>query len=518
MKSKNIFAIVALSLGLSLGFSSCVSDDSTDGTRELPQLSIKGSDATTLPIYNVYLSRECHLKPEITYNGNESDLKYNWQVGTYANGVKGQLKEVSTEPELKYVFPEGGSYYVHLAVTDGKVGQVVEYQVNVNRIFEEGYLLTSTDADGKGNLSFVKMMTPEEIAEGNTEMVVEHCLSSQNEGISEDGLVKAVQGSVTFPNDVTRILVSTKDHCYFLDPNDFTVIQSIAYDELYPGFQATTFMQDAYAPYAYDKNMKKTAHLNLTYMFPYEYSYFKDFSTEEIILCNYLDYKEDAAPKTFYLDYNKAQVSIFSVMTNNNTSEWYKPYYRGTNFPNTGDLLQGQKLLTAFVGFGKQEYGGVSYILSQGENGNNVTLWKNSSTAYYIDAKDFKKETITVDANTAVPAQGARFVGSPVYNRYFYPVDNCVYVYLPQNAFVLPNKDQYAIKFSENEEVTYMDTNFDTEELYVATFDKQTQRGNFYIYDCKDVTTNNKGNIQPKEVHKSCAGRISYLMYKPSIQ
>lgn len=508
MKSKNIFAIIALSLGLSLGFNSCVSDDSTEGTRELPQLSIKGSDATTLPIYNVYLSRECHIKPEITYNGNESDLKYNWQVGTYANGVKGTLKEVSTEPELKYVFPEGGSYYVHLAVTDGKVGQVVEYQVNVNRIFEEGYLLTSTDADGKGNLSFVKIMTPEEIAEGNTEMVVEHCLSSQNEGISEDGLVKAVQGTISYPRDLTRILVSTKDHCYFLDPNDFTVIQSIAYDELHPGFQATIFMQDAYAPYAYDANMKKFTHLNLNYMFPYEYGYFKDFSMEDCSVSYYLDYRGKASPQIFYMDYTNSKASIFSASN---------PYFGlDTYFTDPGDMLKDQKLLATFVG----KSGNVVYILSQDKDGSKATLWKDSSpfSFYYIQKTDFTKETIEISNNTALPIQGSRFVLSPIYNRYFYPVDNCVYVYLPQNAFTLPTKDQYAIKFSENEEVTYMDTNFDTEELYVATYDKQTQRGNFYIYDCKDVTTNNKGNIQPKEAHKSCAGRISYLMYKPSIQ
>lgn len=504
MKSKNIFAIIALALGLSLGFSSCVSDDSTEGNLVLPQLSIKGSDATTLPIYNVYLGKECNLKPEITYNGNASDLKYNWQVGTYANGVKGTLKEVSTEPELKYVFPDGGSYYVHLAVTDGKVGQVVEYQVNVNRIFEEGYLLTSTDADGKGNLSFVKKLTSEEIAEGTTELVEEHCLSSQNPGVSEDGLVKAIQGSVSFPKDVTRVLVSTKDHCYFLDPNDFSVITSIAYDELYPGFNASFFMQDSYAPYAYDKNQKKFAHLNMTYMFPYEYSYFKDFSMEDCIVSYYQDYRGEAAPQLFYMDYTNSQVSFFSA---------YASYFgKDTCFPNPGDMLKGQKLLTAFEGVS----GSSVYILSQ--DGDHATLWKNTNASYYIDAPDFTKETIDVTSNTALPTQGSRFVLSPIYNRYFYSVDNCVYVYLPQNAFVLPTKDQYAIKFSENEEVTYMETNFSTEELYVATYDKQTQRGNFYIYDCKDVTTNNKGNIQPKEAHKSCAGRISYLMYKPSIQ
>lgn len=508
MKRKNIFSVMALALGLTLGLGSCVSDDSTEGTQTLPQLSIKGSDATTLPIYNSYLGRECDIKPTISYDGNEADLRYKWQVGTYVNKVKGELKEVSTEPELKYVFPEGGSYYVHLSVTDGKVGQVVEYQVNVNRIFEEGYLLTSTDADGKGNLSFVKILTPEEKEAGTQEMVVQHCLNQQNPDISEDDLVKAVSGSVTWPKDVTRILVSTKTHCYFLDPNEFNVITSISYDELYPGFQASEFMNDSYAPYAYDKNMKKFAHLNLTYMFPYEYSYFKGLEVEDCLISSYLNYQEKQAPQTFYMDYTNAKVSIFST---------YAQYYgKDTCFPNPGDMLDGQKLLTAFEGI----KGGAVYILSQDTDGGKVTLWKNTSakSSYYIDKADFEHETIDATTDMAIPAQGVRFVGSPIYNRYFYPVDNCVYVYLPQNAFVLPTKDQYAIKFSESEEITYMETNFDTEELYVATFDKNTQKGNFYIYDCKDVTTNNHGNIQPKETHKACAGRISYLMYKPSIQ
>jgi len=507
MKRKNIFSVMALALGLTLGLGSCISDDSTEGSMaSLPQLSVKGSDATTLPIYNVYLGSECVIKPEISYNGNEADLQYKWQVGTYVNGVKGELKEVSTDPELKYNFASGGSYYVHLAVTDGKVGQVVEYQVNVNRTFEEGYLLTSTDADGKGNLSFVKILTPEEIAAGQKEVVMQHCLSTMNEGVSEDGLIKAVSGSVTFPKDVTRILVSTKDHCYFLDPNNFSILTSIAYDELYPGFQASMFMPDSYAPYAYDKDMKKFAHLNLTYMFPYEYKYFVGLEIEDCILSNYLNYQEKAAPQLFYMDYTNSKVSIFSA---------YASYFgKDTYFPNPGDMLDGQKLLTAFEGTD----GSTVYILSQESDGSKATLWKNTNSSYYIDKEDFTHETIEVGSNMAMPVQGTRFVLSPTYKRYFYPVDNCIYVYLPQNAFTLPTKDQFAIKFSESEEITYMETNFDTEELYVATYDKNTQKGNFYIYDCKDVSTNNSGKVKAKETHKGCAGRISYLMYKPSIQ
>ena len=82
----------------------------------------------------------------------------------------------------------------------------------------------------------------------------------------------------------------------------------------------------------------------------------------------------------------------------------------------------------------------------------------------------------------------------------------------------MPDKSQYAIQFAANEEITFLDTNLSTDELYVATYDKTTQRGNFYIYDCKDVRTDNAAAVKAKAEYKNCAGRISSVMYKPSIQ
>lgn len=294
MKKKNIFSIMTVAVMLSLSLASCISDDSTDGNKAIPQLAIEGSDATTMPEYNIYLGNECVIKPAISYNGNSEDLKYQWMVGTYTNGQKGDLEEVSTEPELKYNFTSGGSYYVHLNVTDGKVGKTVNYQVNVNRTFENGYLITSSDADGKGNLSFVKILTPEEIAAGEKEVVVEHCMEKINEDVSEDGLLKAFIATANLwdgshSSVLKRVLVSTQDRCYFLDPNNFTVLTSIDYASLYPGFKASAFMPDSYMPYAYDKDMKKFAHINLQFMFPYDYQYFHGCEPEQwwkIILAN----------------------------------------------------------------------------------------------------------------------------------------------------------------------------------------------------------------------------------------
>ena len=509
--NRNIIITMALAVVLSAGFTSCINDESTEANASsIPTLSIKGSDAETMPTYNFDLGNDIVIKPEIKYSGNESDLTYTWQVGTYTNGVKGELEEVSKERDLDVKLKTGGAYYFHFTVTDGKVGQSIDYKVNLNRSFEEGYLLTSFDADGKGNLTFIKIPTTEEIAAGKTIVPVEHCMHLMNEDISEDDLVKAVSGSVNLWDGTTssvlkRILVSTKDCCYFLDPNNFTALSEIKYADVYPGFKATEFMPDSYTPYAYDATMKKFAHLNLKYMFPYEYSYYQGFSTEGSILCKYLSYGSETS-RTFYMDYTNNKVAIFSA---------YASYFGlDTYFPNTGSLLDGQKLITAFT----NSDGGTAYVLAKNQTTGQVTLWTNSDTFYYINDNEFTGQSFDATDNSAVPEQGTQFVYSTTCDRYYYSLGNCVYVFLSSNTFTLPNKNQYALHFDSNEEVTFLDVELSTDELYVATYNKSTQRGSFYIYNCKDVRTDNSASVKAKKEYKNCCGRITYMMYKPSIQ
>lgn len=499
---------VALALCASLFTTSCIKDDSTAATETLPQLTVEGSDAETMPVYNFYLGEDCVLKPQVSYNGNAENLTYEWKVGTYANGQKGTLETVSTDKELTYKFINGGSYYVHLTVTDGRVGKVADYQVNINRTFEKGYLLSSTDADGKGNLSFVKILTEEEKANGQEEVVIEHCMNHMNSDISEDKLIKAVIGTVSWPKSIKRVVVSTEENCYFLDPNNFTVIANLKYSDLYSGFKASEFMPDSYVPYAYDKNMKKFAHLNLTYLFPYEYQYYAGLEAEDFIFCKYSYWGRESSA-TLFVDYTKNLARYFDA---------YASYYGyDSNYPQCGTLPEGQKLLTGY------KDGSNAYIFAKEESTGDLYYWTYTpisldySTYEYLP-EVFESQKLDANANLAAPKQGTRFVLTPTYNRYYYALDNKVFVFLPNVAFTLPTTDQYAIQFDANEEVTFLDVNFDTEELYVATYDKTTQRGNFYIYDCKDVRTDNASGVKPKETHKSCAGRISYLIYKPSIQ
>lgn len=504
---------IVLSALLLWSLSSCINDDSVEGnTSSIPTLKITGSDDTSMPTYNFDLGEDIVITPEFSYSGDESDLTYCWQMGTYTSGSKGELKEVSTERNLDINVKTGGTYYFHYTVTDGKVGQSIDYKVNLNRTFENGYLLTSFDADGKGNLTFIKIPTTEEIAAGKEIVPVEHCVELMNEGFSEANLVKAVSGTAYLWDGKTqsvlkRILVSTTDRCYFLEPNNFTILTEMKYTDIYPDFNASEFIPqpDTYDPFAYDKNMKKFTHLNLKYMFPYEASTFKGCEPEDIILFKYLTYGSETS-RTFCVNYSTNKVAFYSA---------YAPYFGYSYFPDTGNLLDGQTLITVF-GNGD---GSAIYVLAKNNTTGDINLWTSGDNSYYyIDENEFTGQSLTPTAETAVPGKGARFVYSPTYDRYYYNIGNSIYVYLGSNKFTLPTKDQYAIRYSSDEEVTFMDVNLSTNELYVATYNKTTKRGSFYIYDCKDVRTDNSAAVQPKKSYKDCCGKITYLMYKPSIQ
>ena len=251
--------------------------------------------------------------------------------------------------------------------------------------------------------------------------------------------------------------------------------------------------------------MKKFAHLNLKYMFPYEYTYFKGGEFDDYILYKYSSYGTETS-RTFYMDYTHNQVSIFTA---------YASFFGlDTFFPNAGNLLNGQKLITAF----SSGDGNTVYVMAKGNVAGSINLWTNSNSYYTINEDEFTSQSFTPTSETAVPDQGARFVYSSKYDRYYYSLGNSIYVYLNSNQFTLPNKNQFAVQYGADEEVTFMDINLSTDELYVATYNKTSKRGSFYIYDCKDVRTDNSSAVKPKKEYKDCCGKITYLMYKPSIQ
>lgn len=505
MKSRQ-YAVAAVAALLPL--SSCITDDSLDASVVLPTLAFEGSGADVMPQFNFYLGNEAVISPSVTYSGSGA-LTYGWQVGTYANGTKGELQDAGDGPTLRHHFSSGGSYYAHLTVTDGAVGGAADYQINMNRTFEEGYLLSATNADGSGNLTFVKILTAEEVEAGIGPVVMENAMERMNEDVEEDGLLGVVIAQANYPVTVTRLLVSTKRQCYFLDPNEFTIISTADYGEVFSGFSATNFYAASQTPYAHDSISKRFVHLNISNQFPFEYQYFVDNKPEGIVPCktysNYGFQRESVVD--YYLDYTNRRAAMFNA---------YGQASYGTYFPSTTDMLGAEhRLVTAFAGL-TSGYSNPSYVISA--TSDSVFLWSNTVQNSYMRKTDFTKRSIAHAANVALPARGARMHMSQTQSRMFYHIGNKVFVYLPGNDFALPTLDQPAIAFDGGEVVTSMEVRLSADELLVATYSEARGRGSFYVYSCADVRTDNSASVAPKQAWRDCTGRVSSILYKPSVQ
>lgn len=516
MKSKITYIVICLSVVL--GFTACIDDESTLNTIKLSELKIVGSDSETMPVYNFDLGMDCVINPDFSYSGNEDELQYEWSIGTYKDGVKGDLEVVGTERTLTYRFPEGGTYYAHLNITDGKVGQSMDYQVNINRTFENGYFLVSNDDNGKGNLVFIKTMTAEEVEAGAEQVYIEHSIEQMNEEVSLSKLLDVITFTASteanWRVNYSRMVAFTEDRCLFLDPNTLDVLADLDYEGAYPGFKATRFLPDSYAPYLYDANAKKYAHLNMEYMFVYESAGYVGHTFEDYIVNNCLNYANKPSQTILFADY-----------TNDEVYEYFA--YLSNPFVGAGNILAGQEVLAAFVG--KEGYVNPTYIVSRSKEDvttgylvkfpGGIANYVYYSTYYPSYVEDYTPSTtaFTIGDDTALPTEGTRFCYSNTYGRQFYVLDNKVYVALIANADPFPKKSEYAISYPAGEVISYMEINVETEELYVATYNESTKRGNFYIYDTKDVKTDAQGTIEPKVSHKQCADKITGVFYKKSL-
>ena len=243
-------------------------------------------------------------------------------------------------------------------------------------------------------------------------------------------------------------------------------------------------------------------------MFGYEYKYYEDASFDDFFVSSYSQFG-NANTKTLFINYNPAELFEFNA---------YAPYYGlSTYFPSTLNMLADEELLSAFMGeeMNPETYILPMYVLTRSKtNPNILSLYKKASGSY-VAPEYFSKETCELTDDMALPVQGTRFVSSPTLHRFFYAVDNNVYVMLLENAFTLPKKTEAALRFPVNEVVTYMYVNIDTEELYVATYDTITKRGNFYIYNTLDVRADNQTSPTPKATHLNCADKITNILYKP---
>lgn len=502
---KNIIYTIFLFFALT----SCINDDSRDANNLLPELSIEGSDSEEMPVYNVYFGTESLvIDPQV--KATSKNLKYEWSVGEYntTSGSKGELTKISSEPILNYSFEKKGTYYIHLTVTDDIVGDVMEYQVNVNDYYEKGILVIANSEDGKGNLGFIKDLTPEDIASGMEYKVEEHCLERMNPDINMTRIIGADRTNAsTSPTAQSPILlVSTEEQCLFVNSTTFKIISSSDYSSMYEGFKADHFLSyDGYTsyPFVYDSKSKRFIHIQKAYWYLYEYpNVFYQQGYEDIIP----GYNYRATPlyitmRPIFVNYSTSEVITFQA-------------YSANGMATSGDLFKDKDIL--MVAHNTDQNSGDVYVLTKDKtNPNKIsqytiitkTIGEYPDWTYVYEISKESSYDITDTQN--VPSQGTRLVLARSNQVGFYSIDNKLYSYYLFNASPqLPTKP---IISYPNEEITCISFNDTTQELYVGTYSNDTKRGNVYIYSTNDLTSD---KFEPKYEFKQCTDKISDIRYK----
>lgn len=509
MKSKYIIPAF-ICLMMSAATTSCIDDKSDNGGRELPTLSVIVPNPDQLPEVDFNYGENCVISPQVKYDGNGT-LSYEWSIATFNNGIKGRLEVVSDQPTLTHFFPQGGSYLAHLRVTDGVVGAVQEYQVNINRTFEIGYIVVSNDTRGIGNLTFIKNRTTEEIESGTPATIMEHSIERVNENFTEEPLVGALILQLSWPQSVTRVAVSTDRHCHFLDPNTFVTAASIDYNSITPGFKATQFIGDAAYGRAFDSSTHSFVTVHANDMFGYEESDYKGHGFDVVFSGSYVMWGNRNFENYFV---KRSPLEIIARPY----SGWKTSMDLTTE---DGALFADEELIVVFMGEAiPNEYGSSypCYVITRNtKTGKYYTSHIDGCGAYSTEMTLASRAEMNVDDDSALPATESIAVPSDTYHRTYFYNGNHVYVMLMENhAFNLPGKEQYCLSYPEGHEVTFMTINTDTDELIVATCDNSTGRGSVYVYDAGDVRTNNP-NPTPKMSYPDCTDRVSQIIFKPRV-
>ena len=134
---------------------------------------------------NIYFNNTLEIKADIE---SETDaLTYQWDMGLYAEDPKtGEsttvFKNISQEKDLSYVVRELGHYHLRQIVTSEDGSTIKYYHVFVYSQFEEGFTILERRPDGKGGISFLKTLTPEEIEAGMEPSFMQNAFAYANGG------------------------------------------------------------------------------------------------------------------------------------------------------------------------------------------------------------------------------------------------------------------------------------------------------------------------------------------------
>lgn len=173
-----IWSVFALLCGLQ----ACYDDNSKLADQPIIEVKI---NQTAKDSINIYFNNTLEIKGDIE---SETDaLTYQWDMGLYSTNTQtGEsttvFKNISKDKDLSYVVRDLGHYHLRQVVTSEDGSSIKYYHVFVNSQFEEGYTILGRRPDGKGSVSFMKTLTPEEIEQGMQPSFLQNAYVYANEG------------------------------------------------------------------------------------------------------------------------------------------------------------------------------------------------------------------------------------------------------------------------------------------------------------------------------------------------
>ncbi|MGL5682048.1 MAG: hypothetical protein ACRDDZ_03210 [Marinifilaceae bacterium] len=170
--------IIALLL---LAIAGCYDDTSSLASKEIIEIQINAQKGDSI---NLYFNDT--LRIPIKLEADTDKLTYEWGIGQYQVSSDGEsktvYKKISEEKDLEYIPKSLGHYHLRQIVTSVDGSAIKYYHVFVNSPFEEGYLILGRQENGKGSISFLKTLTPEEVAMGMEPTFVTDAYSYANDG------------------------------------------------------------------------------------------------------------------------------------------------------------------------------------------------------------------------------------------------------------------------------------------------------------------------------------------------
>ena len=455
MKYRILYLLLAVPL-----LAGCYQDDSTLADKTIQRIEV----TTPRDTLNIYLGDDIVVSPEIM--AANTDVTYQWSIGKYEKRAYDDLeqtkfKDVSSEKDLRYRPDDLGHYHLRLRATNEYGSTIKYFHVFVNTEFEEGYLILGRQDDGHGSLSFMKFLTPEDIAVGVKPHFKTDCFAYVN-GDRKIGLD---------PVDCYKVASSIYITCG--QGQRVHQINYKSFQEEY-AYDMKTFGSD-FVPVkmlAYDSNYNR----NL-------YVFGTDGRTADIQTQYFEVFAWSEVPQDMGFDLVYSRPSYYSskviLLAKKDEGILYANGFDANEFSfgyfDCYGYFAGNRIIKMFSDYDEN-------VLVYHTDGTNYTL-----TTVMRSITDFNTMAIRILAERKITDRGILTSDSEILvndatNGLFFYRDNKVYRWIygqndmPQNVF---------ITLPEGEVITAINQNTDHSQLYIGTYNASRTglKGSFYVYN-----------------------------------